>query len=238
MSRPMRGFLAFTVLLLAALAVAAYVAVPMIVRPMVVDAVREASPFVDQEIDVEVDIDPLNLMLGTVDRIRITGAGLQAEGADIAGLDVTLTDVVTGDRSFRTISGRLTGVALPFAQGTTLVIGAIELSGRTGDVDALARLDARATLALVGNAFADAGLAVDSLELVDGGVAFVLFNERVVVPVGADGGAMVIPDVAGGQLVVVEPGPDDPWRIAGVAVTPTGMEVHVSLDSGEALGGS
>ena len=226
----MRGFLGIVVLLLVALVAAALVAVPTIVRPIVVDAVRAASPFGDQPIDVEVEIDPVALMLGSIDRIHVTGANLEAEGASIAGLDLTLTHVLTGDHTFRSMSGRLTGVSLPFVQSSTLVIDTIELSGRSGDVSAVVRLDLRAALALIGNAFADAGIAVESLELAEGGVAFVLFNQRVVVPVSVDTGALVIPDVAGGLLVIVEPGPDDPWRITGVAVTPSGMEVQVSLE--------
>ena len=231
MSRPMRGFFGFVVLLLAALAVAALVLLPIVVRPMVADAVRGASPFGDAPLEVEVDINPVSLLLGTVDRIRVTGVGLQAEGADIAALDLTLTDVETGSHRFREASGRLTGVALPFVQATPLVIETIELSGGSGNLVATAIFDLRGTLALIGNAFAEAGIAVDSLEVVEGGVAFAFFDQRVVVPVGADGGELVIPDVAGaGPLVIVAPGPDDPWRITGVAIGPTGMEVDVSLE--------
>lgn len=228
----MRRFLGFVVLLLVALGVAAVVVVPMLVRPMVVDTVRAVLPFDDQPIEVEVEINPMSLLLGSIDRIHVTGSDLSAEGADIAGLELTLTHVLTGDRTFERLTGRLTGVALPFVQRETLVIDTIELSGQSGDVSAVARLDLRAALALVGNAFADAGIAVDSLELVDGGVAFALFDQRVVVPVGVDTGALLIPDVAGGQLVIIEPGPDDPWRITGVGVTPSGMEVHVSFEPG------
>lgn len=230
MSRPMRGFLGFVVLLLAALAVSALVVVPAIVRPLVVDAVRDASPFGDQPIEVEVDVDPVALMLGTIERIRVTGAGLEAEGAQIAGLDLTLTDVSTSTRTFRAISGRLSGVALPFVQSSTLVIDTIELSGASDSIGAVARLDPRATLAVIGNAFADSGIAVESLELADGGIAMVLFGQRVAVPVAAEDGALVLPDVGGGPLVVVEPGPDDRWRIAGVTMSPTGMDVVISFD--------
>ena len=232
----MRGFLGLVVLLVVALVVAALVVVPMIVRPMVVDAVREASPFGDAPLEVEVDIDPVSLLLGSIDRVRVTGSNLQAEGADIAGIDLTLTDVSTSTRTFRSLTGRLSGVVLPFVQSTELFVGTIELSGSSGDLEAVARLDLRSALALIGNAFADAGIAVDSLELTDGGVAMVLFNQRVEVPVGADAGALVLPNVLGGPLVIVQPGPDDRWRITGAAVTPAGMDVHISLEPDEVAG--
>lgn len=227
----MRGFLGFAFLLVVALVLAALVVVPAVARPIVVDAVREVSPFGDQPIDVEVDVSPVALLLGTVDRIRVTGTGLETEGVLIGSLDLSIHDVSTSNRTFRALDGRLSAVALPFVTSSVLVIDSISLSGTSGDVDAVARLDLRASLSLVGNAFADAGVPVDGLELVAGGVAFNVLGQRVTVPLGVDAGALVIPDVAGGgPLVVVEPGPDDPWRITGVEVTPSGLEIHAALE--------
>src|SRR5262245_57768700 len=131
MSRPMRGFFGFLVLLLVALAIAALVIVPAIVRPMVVEQVRQASPF-EQPIEVEVDVDPLQLLLGSIREIRVTGANLEAEGAIIGSLDLTLSDVSTGSRTWRSLVGRLSNVQLPFVQRTNLVIETIDLTGTDG----------------------------------------------------------------------------------------------------------
>ena len=150
MSRPMRGFLGLVLLLVVALLVAALVVVPMMVRPIVVDAVRDATPFGDAPLEVEVDANPVTLLLGSIDRIRITGVDLQAEGADIAGLDVTITGVSTSTHEFRGLSGRLQGVSLPFVTASALVIDSVELTGSSGDVEAIARLDLRAALGQAG----------------------------------------------------------------------------------------
>lgn len=234
----MRGFLGFVLLLLAALVLAALVIVPVVARPIVADAVRAALPFGDQPVDVEIDLDPVGLLLGTIERIHVTGRGLEAEGARIGELDMTVTDVSTTSRTFRTASGRLQNVELPFVQSSTLVINSIELDGPYGDVDAVALLDVRASLALVGNAFGDAGVAVEQLELIDGGVAFTILGQRAEAPLGVDAGALVLPDVGGGgPLVIVEPGPDDPWRITGVSVTPAGFAIDVALQPEDVLGG-
>ena len=231
----MRGFLGFVFLLLAALAVAALVIVPIVARPIVADTVRAALPFGDQPLDVQVDLDPIGLLLGTIERIHVTGTALRAEGAVIGELDMTVTDVSTTDRRFRTASGRLRDVELPFVQSTTLAIDSIELDGPYGDVAAVALLDVRGGLAIVGSAFADAGVAVEELELIDGGVAFSVLGQRVEVPLAVDQGALVLPDVLGGPLVVVEPGPDDPWRVTGVRVRPSGFEIDVQLEPEELL---
>jgi hypothetical protein len=227
----MRGFLGFVLVLLATLAVAALVIVPIVVRPIVEDAVRAALPFEDQPLIVEVDVSPVSLLTGTIDRIHVTGTGLEAEGAIIGDLDMTVTDVSTTTHRFRTATGRLANVELPFVQSSTLVITSIELDGPYGDVDAVARLDVRASLALIGNAFADAGVPVEQLELIDGGAAFVILGQRVEVQLAIDQGALILPDVGGGgPLVIVEPGPDDPWRLTGVRVTPSGFEIDVALE--------
>ena len=234
----MRGFLGFALVLVAALVVAALALVPVAVRPIVTDAVRAALPFEDQPVDVEVDINAVDLLLGKIDRIRVTGKALEAEGAVIGDLDVTLTDVSTSTHRFATATGLLRNVELPFLAASTVVVSSIELDGPYGDVDATALLDVRASLALIGNAFADAGVPVDSLELIDGGVAFSVLGQRVEVAMAVDAGALVLPDVAGtGQVVLVEPGPDDPWRLTAVRATPAGFEIDVALQPDGVLGG-
>jgi hypothetical protein len=234
----MRGFLGFALVLVVALAVAALLIVPIVVRPIVTDAVRAALPFGDQPVAVEVDLDPVGLLLGTVDRIHVTGTSLAVEGAVIGDLDMTVSGVSTSSRRFRTVTGLLRNVELPFVTASSVLITSIKLDGPYGDVDATALLDVRASLALIGNAFADAGLPVDSLELTDGGVAFNVLGQHIEVPVAVDAGALVLPDVAGtGQVVIVEPGPDDPWRLTAVRATPGGFEFDVALEPEGVLGG-
>jgi hypothetical protein len=233
----MRGFFGFVLVLLATLAVAALVIVPIAVRPIVEDAVRAALPFDDQPLTITVDVHPLSLLSGTIDRIHVTGNGLEAEGAIIGELDMTVTDVSTTTHRFRAAAGRLADVELPFVQSSTLVITSIELDGPYGDVDAVARLDVRPSLALIGNAFADAGVPVEELELVDGGAAFTILGQRVDVQLAIDQGALILPDVGGGgPLVILEPGPDDPWRLTAVRVTTSGLEIDVALEPEGVLG--
>lgn len=234
----MRGFLGFAFLLLAALAVAALLIVPMVARPIVVDAVRAALPFRDQPVDVEVQLNPVALMLGTIDRVHVTGKALEAEGAVIGDLDITVMDVSTSSHRFRAVEGLLRDVQLPYVAGTPIAITSIELDGKYGNVAATARLDVRASLALIGNAFGDAGIPLESLELVDGGVAFSVLGQRVEVPLEVDEGALVLADVAGGgPMTIVEPGPDDPWHLTAVRATVGGFEIDVALQPEDVLGG-
>src|SRR5215213_4060880 len=234
----MRGFVGFAFVLLVALALAALLIVPIVVRPIVADAVRAALPFEDQPLDVEVDLNPVSLLSGTIDTIHVSGKALEAEGAVIGELDMTVTNVSTNDHRFRTVSGLLRNVELPFVGASPIVVTSIELDGPYGDVDATALLDVRASLALIGNSFGDAGIPVESLELIEGGVAFTVLGHRVEVPLAVDAGALVLPDVAGGgPITILEPGPDDPWRLTAVRAMAGGFEIDFSLQPEGVLGG-
>ena len=226
----MRGFLAFVVLLVVALVAAALAIVPTVVRPIVVDQVRTALPFRDQPLDVQVELNPVGLLFGTIDSVHVTGSGLQTATATIGSLDLTFHDVSTTTRSFASVKGTLGHVVLPYVQDSELVLDTITIDGSADAVVAVVDLDLRAGLSLVGNAFADAGIPADSLELVDGGVKMSLFGQPAIVGLGVEDGSLVLLDVAGGgPMSVVQPAPDDPWRVTDVSVRPTGMTIKVAI---------
>jgi hypothetical protein len=226
----MRGFVAFVLALVAVLVVAALVIVPGVIRPIVVDQVRAALPFRDQPVNVDVDVNSVRLLLGTIDSIHVTGEALETDGATIGRLDLTFRDVSTTSHAFKSIGGTLQKVGLPFVQDTELVLDSITVDGASDDVHAVADLDIRASLSVIGNAFADAGIPVASVELVDGGITTTFFDQPVRVAVGVDNGALVLVDVAGsGPMTIVAPARDDPWRITGVTVTPSGMKIEASI---------
>lgn len=228
----MRGFVAFVLVLVAALVVVAVLAVPSFVRPIVVDQVRAALPLQGQPVDVEVDLNPVGLLLGTIDSIHVTGTGLETATATIGSLDLTFHEVSTSTHAFKSVDGSLRQVTLPFVQDTQLVLDTIAVSGTSADIHAVADLDIRASLGLIGNAFADAGVAVDGLQLTDGGVTFNLFGQPVTVRAGVDSGSLVLLDVAGGgPMTIVQPARDDPWRITSASITPSGMKIEASIGS-------
>jgi hypothetical protein len=231
----MRTFLGW-VLLVAILGVIAFAVAPVAVRPLVVDAVRAASPFGSAPLDIEVSIDPVDLLRGTIDRIHVTGADLTARNASIGTLDVTATNVAIGDHSFDSIEGMLGRVVMTRSDGTTIDIDRIDLSGPSTAVDATAGITHDAAIALVRGALADAGLPVDEIELVDGGVRLQVLGGRTDVAIGVVGGSLTIAGaLAGGQIVLFGPSTGDLWTLTGVAITPEGMQVHATADLAQAL---
>lgn len=232
--RSLIGFLALLVVLL----VAAAIAVPAIVKPMVVSAVRTGSPFAGQALDVQVDLDAVDLLRGVIGEIHVTGSHLERGGVTIAHLDVTATDVRIGDHPVASIEGSLVGVDVLLDDGATLRMSSIGVTGPSNELEAVAHLDAGQATAFVQHAFDEEGVSVGEIQLADGGVSFVVFEQRVTVPLGVEDGALVIPDLLGaGPLEVLAPIEGDPWRIVGVSVTPGGLDLTAVADVAGLLAG-
>lgn len=233
----MRGFLAFLAFTTALIGVLAFVVVPLLVRPLVVDAVRAALPFGDQPVAIEVDVDGLGLLGGYVERVRIRGDDLVAGEARIGVVDVTLRQVGLGARDFVSITGGLESVTVQLGDGTSVEVTQVRLSGPSANVRADARVDAPNAEALVVSALANAGLAVDRVSLADGGVALELLGLRVVVPLTVVDGAVVATSFMGlARLPVIAPAADDPWHVTGLKVLPGGLDVEASIDLERAFG--
>jgi hypothetical protein len=63
-----------------------------------------------------------------------------------------------------------------------------------------------------------------------------VLGQRTDVAIGVvDGSLTIAGALAGGQIALFGPATGDPWRLAGVAITPDGLQVHASLDLDQAL---
>lgn len=235
MARPMRGLLGFLVFSAALIATLLFVVAPMLVRPLVADAVRAALPLEGQPVQVAVDVDGLGLLGGYVGEIRLSAGALAAGDASIGALDVAVRRVALGGRQFETMDGTLRDVAIPLDDGSTLVVESVALSGPSTDVRAEATIRPADAEALVFNTLVSVGLIPDQVLLVDGGVQVDLLGQRVVLPLITDAGAIVIESLMGFEAVpVVAPRLGDPWAITSLVVRASGLEIVASVDA-EAL---
>lgn len=231
----MRGFFGFLIFIAVLIAVVTAIAIPVLVTPMAVTTVRDASPF-EQPIDVQADVDAIGLMRGFVSEIRISGQDLTEGDVQIGALAVTVRGVGIGDHAFAGVTGGLDRVTISLPNGQPLQVDRIELSGDSDAVTAVARLDYDATLAFLQWSFDDVGIVVGDIELVDGGLSLMIFDQRVTLAVAVSDGMLVVPDILGaGQMDMLVPQPDDPWRLTGVRVTPDGMELQAQVDAARAL---
>ena len=232
----MRGFLGFTVLALVGLGALVVFGLPALVGPLVVNAVRAASPFGEQPLQVDVTASGAGLVEGRVDQIHVTGRHLVTSGVNdgvtIGSLDVTISRASIGDHSFDAVTGGLDDVGIPMANGDPLLISHIDLTGGSNAVTGSARFSVPEAIAFLTRSLADQGVAVDGVELEDDGVSLVVFGQRVSLGVGVQDGALLIPDALGaGPVTLIEPGPDDRWRLTGVSVSANGMDIDVVVDA-------
>jgi len=235
MSRPVRIVLA-AVALAALIVTGVAIIVPVVARPMVVDAVRAALPFGDQSLDVEVEFSVFGLLRGTIDRIHIHGTDLASGDVRIGALDATATGVATTGRSFLSIEGTMTTVDVPTIDGTTISIQEITVGGTGGETTATAHLNAPATIEFVQSAFADAGFDGGRIEIGSGTVSFDIFGQRAQVAVGVEDGAIVLVNPFGtGSFELLAPTVDDPWSFTSAEVTPAGLTVEATVDVGRLL---
>jgi hypothetical protein len=231
--RSLLGFLVFTAVVIGL--VVAF-AVPPLVAPMVEAAVRDASPFDDQPLDVEVEVDAIGLLRGFVSEIRISGEGLVDDDVTIGKLDLTVRGVRIDDQSFADVDGGLSAVAVPLFDFEPLVVNRIAFDGASDAVAATASLDHDAALAFITRSFVEQGVDASGIELIDGGVSVVIFEQRVDLAIGVADGALVIPDILGtGPMELLAPLPDDPWRFVGATATFGGLELVAEVDGAAVL---
>ena len=231
----MRGFIGW-LLLVATLGGLAFVAAPIVAEPVIAGAVRAALPLGSGPVEVDVSVDTLGLLRGSVDRIRLTGTDLEATDASIGSLDVTADGIAIGDRSFDSMQGSLAGVVLRRPGGVRVAIEEITLTGAASAADVDARLKPETVVELAGSALAGAGLNAEGIELTDGGLRVSVLGQQANVAIGVvDGAVVVAGSVAGGSIVLFKPEPGEPWRITSVSVSPAGMDVHAVLDVAAAL---
>jgi len=242
MSRPVRGFLGFLLVALAALALAAIAIVPIVVQPLVVDAVRAALPFASQSVEVEADVSAIGLLRGRIDRIEVRGTTLEVERADVStdpirigSLDLTAMDVSIAERTPGAVTGGLAGVVVPAPDGLSITVDRVDVGGGS-PVDATLRLGPADGAELVAGAFADAGVPVDGISLLDGGVLVGLLGQQVGVGLSVADGALVVVGVLDGrQLPILQPAAGSPWQIVGVSVSTSGLELRAVVDVGGVL---
>jgi len=229
----MRGLPGFLLAVLAALAILAFVIVPIVVRPLVAGAVRTAAGFEGDSLGVDVELNVVGLALGSIDAIHLAGQDLRTrDGLAIGAMDVDLSGVRTDDQTFRGVEGTLTNVEVPWSDGSTIRVDVVELSGPSDAVNATLRLGFQAGVDFVGNTLLEAGMSFEGIGLTDGGLTVTILGQQGFLLLGVDEGAIVIPDLlGGGPFTIVEPGIDDGWRATGVVVTPEGISIDVVFDA-------
>jgi hypothetical protein len=171
-----------------------------------------------------------------VREIRISGADLERDGVLVGALDLTIQGASIDAHGFANLAGSLEAVDVGLPDGSSVRVRSVTLMGPSTAVEAGAFVEAGEAAALIRAAFADAGLEPEAIELVDGGVAIGVLGQRAEVALAVIDGAIVAPSLLGLTSVpVIQPRPGDAWRLIGLSVDPTGLEIQASVDAGQLI---
>lgn len=125
----LRGFLVGFGLIVTFALLFAWFALPPILGGVAVGMLRDAGL---QSADIRVDVSadpPLRLIGLAADRVRVRATGVEIETLQAESVDVTLRDVSLRDRTFNAIEGRIEGASLTPAEGPTIRVSTIQVSG-------------------------------------------------------------------------------------------------------------
>jgi hypothetical protein len=219
-------FLVFLVLLVSLLV---FVVVPAVASPLLTQMVRDMGLRAD---DLRVSIgsfDPA-LLGGRTSELRIEGTNVLIPPATVEQLDLTFGDVSFIERDFATVRGQLNGVLLT-AGGTALRVNSVQVDGPAHEARATGHFTAEESELLVRSAAERAGIQLDGVRFVSGGLRVNVGGLEAGARVNVQGGALVLDAGFGPPVVLLQPAPADPWRLNEAYVTSTGIAVSGLVDA-------
>jgi hypothetical protein len=229
-----------TIVLLAAVAVGAiWLLLPPLVGTLTQGALVAAG-FNADRMTVTVHADPPPELLGLeADAIRVQASNARYHGLEAVDVDVTLRDVRLGDRTFGSVDGTLRFVSFPgTADRPAVTVPEATLSGSADRVRATMTFPAAAARDLASAALeGKVGITPSKVTLAAPDRVRVVVGGDTVdgrLAIRADGALLLEPRPSGtiGTVVLVEPGPDVPFRIDSFRIVDGGLLVVTTFDPG------
>ena len=208
-----------------------FLAVPLIVNPMLTQAVRDMGVQAD---DLRVSVDTLDpaLLSGRAGHVRVQGTDVHIGRAVVGELDLTLGDVSFIDRTFGSVDGQLNNVAVS-AGGVSASADEVDVVGPSGKATATGKFDSQQSEDLVKAAAKRMGVPLDDAQLVDGGLRLTVGGFEVGAGISVEGGALVLRPQIGPAILLIQPATSDPWRLEEAYVSQSGITVSGTVDAAE-----
>ena len=219
-------FLAFAVLLVALLV---FVVVPVVASPLLTQMVRDMGLEAD-ELEVSIESFDPSLFAGRTAKLRMQGTNVVLSPALVEELDLTFGQVAFVERTFESIRGELRGVRVD-AGGLTLNVSSVQISGPAREASVAVHFNAQEAEEMLRDAARRAGIGLEEVRFVDGGVRVGLAGTEVRARVDVLGGALVLQPQAGPPMLLLQPAPSDPWRLSEAYVSSSGITVNGIVDA-------
>ncbi len=224
----MAGFVRFVLFFVGLPAVFVLVILPLLLSPLLTQMVRDMGLRADLLQVTVAPFDPL-LIVGRARQVNLQAAGIDNPPGRIGSVRLALGDASYFDRSFETVSGELTDVAVTVG-GETLSASLVTIDGPASAAGATARLSAAQTEHLVRVAARRAGLAVESVRVTDHGVSVTLRGLETSAGVSVRGGALLLEPEVGGSIVLLQPAPSDPLQFEEAWISSDGLNIRGRID--------
>ena len=225
----MAGLTRFLVFAAVLVALLVFVVVPVLASPVLTQMVRDMGLQAD---DLEVSIDSFDPALfgGRASKVRVVGDNVALGLATVEEMNLVFGNVAFMERTFQTLSGELRGVTVN-AGGVTLRVSSVQVDGPAGEARATGHFTSAQGVELVHAAAERAGIRLDSVRFVEGGLRVSLAGIETGARANVQGGALVLDLDIGPPVVLLQPAPTDPWRLSEAYVTRTGIAVTGVVDA-------
>jgi hypothetical protein len=228
-----RGCLTSLVAFVAIVLVVLWFALPPVVGGLAAGALSSVG-FNGTDTRVEVAADPpLRLLLLEADRVHVRSSSLSIRNIRADSVDLTLRDVSIGARRFGFVEGTLIGVRITPDEGSTVEAREVQIAGPAEAARVTMTLDAADVKTLVSSAVARGlGLSAGRVTLASPDLVTVaLPNATMAGRFVVNGtGDLVLQPAAGGPLLLLGTGPDQPIRLQSAQVAGDALEVAGVLD--------
>ena len=220
------GFALFFVVVAGAMA---FLAVPLVINPMLTQTVRDMGVKAD---DLKVSVGALDpaLLSGRASNVHVHGTNVAIGRAVVGELDLTLGDVSFLDHTFGSVNGELNDVAVS-AGGISASADEVGVAGPSNEATAIGKFDSQQSEDLVKAAAKRFGVQLDDAQLVDGGLRLTVGGLQVGAGISVEGGALVLTPQIGPPILLIQPATSDPWRLEEAYVSPGGITVRGTVDA-------
>lgn len=182
-------------------------------------------------VEVSVNLLGPGILSGHAESVRLTGDNVNVPHGVVGHLDLTLGDVSLAERTFSTVSGRLTNVTLNGPAGAIVVIDSVQLEGPANRARAIANVSAAEASKVVKSVATTAGVPVDSVQLKDGSLTIESHGMRTDAVLRVAGAALVLDRAGATSAVLLAPAPSEDWQLQSITVTPGGIRLGLNVDA-------
>jgi hypothetical protein len=225
------AFLRFVALFVVLVGILVLVVLPLVVGPFLAQTLRDQG-MRSQTLDVSVAMFDPFLVLGRSRSMHVSATDVDLSPATVGSLELTLGGVSFFDRTWETVNGQISDVAVR-TTSETLRFGTLQVSGPARAATATARLTEVEGEALIRAAAERQGLRVDRVTFSGVGVRVTISGVEAAARLEVRGGALVLfPNTSGvGGVPLIQPAPADPWQLEEAWISDGGLNIRGVVDT-------